>query len=401
MVKTAQLMFTGSQANLFRNAKKKFNVIPKGRRYGFTSSAMSWVLGAVLLHKYDLILWGDTINANIDRYVERMLLPKCHQLGVIPIWEKQRRAFRVRGSKTLVDFRGADRPENWEGFGYDVIILNEAGIILQDEYLWENAVKPMLIDNPHSRAIISGTPKGKIHKGKESIFYKLYENGKGNYTHNYYCNTVSTYDNPFLSKENIDLLIEDMPSNVVRQEIYGEFIDLGSNLVKREWIKYFEHVPANLTIIMGVDLAISQKETADSTAIVVTGRDSLNNYYVLDALSGKWTFSEQLMMIERLYQKWKPKEIRVEAVQYQSALIQELVRVGNMPAKGITPTKDKVTRSLPMLAKLERGYIYFNRHLGRELENELLSFPDNKHHDDLVDAMVYSIETDSQIRVRV
>ncbi len=403
MVKNAQMLFTASQYKLFydfKRAQAKFFIVPKGRRYGFTSAAMSYVLGAILQHKHEQILWGDTINANIDRYVERMLLPKCKELGLTPIWEKQRRQFRIKGSQTLVDFRGADRPENWEGFGYDLIILNEAGIILQDEYLWENAVKPMLIDNKHSRALISGTPKGKMHKGREAVFYQLYQIGRDEFRHHYWSKTVTTYDNPFLSTENIDLLIQDMPSSVRRQEIYGEFIDISNNLVKREWIDYFDVIPEKIEITMGVDLAISQRDTADSTAIVVTGKTPDGRYYVLDAVHGKWTFHEQAQMIDKLYKKWQPKVINIEKVQYQMALIQELIRTYHLPAKGVTPTRDKVTRALPMLAKLEQGYLKFHRSLDRDFEREVISFPDGQH-DDYVDALVYSIDTEKQIRARI
>ncbi len=403
MVKNAQVMFTASQYKLFQDFNKsraKFFIVPKGRRYGFTSAAMSYILGAVLQHKHDLILWGDTINANIDRYVDRMLIPKCRELGIQPIWEKQRRQFRVKGSNTIVDFRGADRPENWEGFGYDLVVLNEAGIILQDEYLWENAVKPMLIDNTRSRALISGTPKGKMHKGREAVFYRLFKHGQDEFMPHYYARTVTTYDNPMLSRENIDILTQDMPSNVIEQEINGKFIDISNNLVKREWVNYFDTIPPNLIITMGVDLAISQKETADSTAIVVSGKDNDGHYYVLDAAHGRWTFHEQAQMIEKLYHKWQPKQILIEQVQYQTALIQELVRTYHLPARGIVPKKDKVTRALPMLAKLEQGLIKFYKHLDREFENEVISFPDSKH-DDFVDALVYSIELENIIRVRV
>jgi hypothetical protein len=34
---------------------------------------------------------------------------------------------------SVIDFGSAERPENLEGFSYDFVVLNEAGIILKKE----------------------------------------------------------------------------------------------------------------------------------------------------------------------------------------------------------------------------------------------------------------------------
>ena len=54
------------------------------------------------------------------------------------------------------DFRSVDRPENIEGFGYDKAFLNEAGIILRDEYLWYNAIS----DGPSGPPELKPPPNG-------------------------------------------------------------------------------------------------------------------------------------------------------------------------------------------------------------------------------------------------
>ncbi|MDT3328840.1 hypothetical protein, partial [Campylobacter coli] len=75
---------------------------------------------------------------------------------------------------------------------------------------------------PKSRAIIGGVPKGK------NLFYELCkkELSDKNWKHFQF----SSYDNPFLKEEQIKELIEEVggeDSEVVKQEIYGEFIDSG------------------------------------------------------------------------------------------------------------------------------------------------------------------------------
>ena len=136
------------------------------------------------------------------------------------LWEWKVTEKLIRIGNTEIDFRSADTPENIEGFGYDLIILNEAGIILKDEYLWYNAIRPMLLDNSESQAIIGGVPKGR------NLFAKLIENGtsgRANWEHF----TATTYDNPLLLESDVDELIDELGGNqdVINQEIYGQIVD--------------------------------------------------------------------------------------------------------------------------------------------------------------------------------
>ncbi len=79
---------------------------------------------------------------------------------------------------SVCDFRSADKPENIEGFGYELIILNEAGIILKNRRLWEESIRPMILDYK-AKVIIGGTPKGKrVKKTNEThLFYELFQRG--------------------------------------------------------------------------------------------------------------------------------------------------------------------------------------------------------------------------------
>lgn len=215
----------------------KFIVITKGRRFGFTHGMMIFCF-MWMLEKKVQILWGDTINGNIDRYLQRYMLP---MLKTLPenswLWNAQKRELRVMNSTTLdprselasiMDFRSSDQPENWEGFGYSKIILNEAGIILKNSYLYKNAVLPMMLDFPDSQCIMGGVAKGRtIKNGEEHPFYTVAKKcTEGSKTHKRF--NFTSYDSAVASKEDIDQLIEELGGHnhpIVRQEIYGEFID--------------------------------------------------------------------------------------------------------------------------------------------------------------------------------
>ena len=205
--------------------KVRFKVVPKGRRVGGTKGAANACID-YLLQGESPILWGDTINSNIDRYFERYFFPELKENEVPFEYSKVDKQLKINGG--VIDFRSADRPENWEGFGYKLIILNEAGIILKNPYLYTNAVLPMLMDFKDSKLIAIGTPKGKYLKnGQKHPYYQLYENAmKG--VEGYESRTITSYNSPFLTKEIVKLLEEEiaaMSPKMVQQEIYGEFID--------------------------------------------------------------------------------------------------------------------------------------------------------------------------------
>lgn len=228
---------TPLQNKVLKNFTEKYNAVAKGRRWGITILLMIFCFRK-LIEKKTAILWGDTVHGNIDRYFQRYMLPLLIQMPP-GSWNfnAQRKELRIINSETsdyttdkasIMDFRSADTPETWEGFGYNFIVLNEAGIILKSTYLYKNAILPMLLDFPDSQLIAIGVPKGKtIKNGDEHPFYSICKNGiagKKGYSFQQY----SSYDSAVALKADIDNLVEELGGHnhpIVRQEIYGEFID--------------------------------------------------------------------------------------------------------------------------------------------------------------------------------
>lgn len=360
----------------------RYRIFPKGRRLGATQGAahafVEWMLeGRVLL-------WGDTIHANIDRYYERYFVPVLQRLPSYAwSWNQQKKLLRVGSG--YADFRSADNPQNWEGFGYDVVFLNEAGIILHDEYLYYNAVLPMMIDRPNSSLIAAGTPK--LMQGKGRLFAELWrrvERGEPGYVGKRY----TTYDNPWLKRADIDTLITEIAPAERAQEIYGEFVEAGGQRIKREWLKR-ARPPEGLECVMAVDLAISTKAGADYTAAVVMARDNAGNIYILDAQRIRGAFHDVIAFIKRMAEKWQPSVIGIEQVQYQAAVVQELQRSTSLPIQPLTPDKDKLTRFLPLELRYASGLVFHAPSLEAFYEDELLAFPAGAH-DDAVDAAAYA-----------
>lgn len=218
----------------FGHDDEKYIIVPKGRRPGATQGGIhafcQWALNGITPN-----LWVDTINGNIDRYVERFLLPLLHQIPQEHWnWNSQKKVCKIFNS--IIDFRSADAPESIEGFGYKKIMLNEAGIILKNNYLYNNTILPMLLDFEDSQLYAMGVPKG-IHKkdGNEHMFYKLAQRAgdtggeygdKSKARKGYYLRRVTSYDNPLLSPDDIDELLDEMDTEAQKdQEVFGLFVD--------------------------------------------------------------------------------------------------------------------------------------------------------------------------------
>ncbi len=216
--------YTKPQREIFlKHHPQRRIIVPKGRRFGATRGGAQAFMEN-LLDGNGPILWVDTIYANIDRYYDRYFLPILKQLpSRIWSWNGTKKILKI--ADQYMDFRSADKPDNIEGFGYRRMFLNEAGIILKDDDLYTKTLLPMLLDYPDSQLIAAGVPKGMYKKdGLKHKFYELYEEALKN-PDKYKLFQYSSYDNPTLTKEDIDELAIEVSPEEAAQEIYGQFVE--------------------------------------------------------------------------------------------------------------------------------------------------------------------------------
>jgi predicted phage terminase large subunit-like protein len=231
------------------------------------------------------------------------------------------------------------------------------------------------------------TPKGRNHWLHEYI-----ETG------NVEVHRSRTMDNPHLPQAYIDSLKSQYSSAFYAQEVLGEFVDMGGTRVKREWLRTGEPPTVFDRITMGVDLAISTKSDADYTAAVVVGTLA-GRTWILAAEHVRTGFHGVLNFITSLAEKWKPSIVAIESVQYQAAVVEELLRSTNLPIQAVRPDRDKITRFLPLEARYEQGLVYHAPGL-IAYTDEVLSFPAGAH-DDLVDAAAYAYNAQQGTIARV
>jgi len=212
--------------------------------------------------------------------------------------------------------------------------------------------------------------------------------------------TATTHDNTHLAPDYITTLESQFTSDYARQELFGEDIDVVGPVMNLSWIKREGAFVRSdgWTITIGVDLAISSKTSSDFRANVVTAHNStLGDYKIVDITHGRWSFHEHVREVMRLIDKWNPMCVAVEDVAYQHVMIQELRRVTKIHINSYHPgTRDKLTRFQPWAAKYEQGLISHCGILPEELDLELEVFPSSRYHDDLIDAMVISLDAHTQ-----
>lgn len=138
------------------------------------------------------------------------------------------------------------------------------------------------------------------------------------------------------------------------------------------------------------DPAASTKTTADYFVLGTWAQTPNNDLVLLDILRTRLEGPDQVNLFKQQYARWKPAFQAVESAGVGKTLYQMLVREG-LPVKELKADTDKLTRALPAAARMEAGTIYFLQGASwlHEVEEELLSFP-NGAHDDQVDVLSYA-----------
>jgi predicted phage terminase large subunit-like protein len=271
---------------------------------------------------------------------------------------------------------------NIRGNNFHYVVLDEAAFMTNLKTEWQNAIRPTLIDFAGEALFIS-SPNGF------NDFYDLFEN----YNHDQEWNSVQmpSHKNPYIPPNELKLVKESLPTDAYEREILAQFNDVTATIFKRDWIKYIdnEDLPKDLTISMGVDLAISQKSTGDNTAICVMGySNETNNYYILAIHRSKITFLQIIQKIIEMADIYRPSVIPIESVAFQRIVTDTLLDSTSLPVVGIHPSTDKVSRSLPLATRFEKGQVYVlnSPAIDSDFVKELLAFPSKHVHDDCVDA---------------
>lgn len=301
-------------------------------------------------------------------------LSNAYYPTLIERFTRSEMALRLTNGTTIL-FRSADEPDRLRGPNLGWFWLDEAA--LMDAETWLIMIG-RLREGP-GRAWVTSTPRGK------NWLYETFQRG-GDYA------TIrsSTRDNPFLPPAFLQSLEASYPSEWLRQEVEGEFIDPAGALFRREWFTVVPRAPEGLRWWRYWDLAASTKTSADYTASAAVALGADGVLYIRDMVRGRWEWPDARRVMVQTMQAEPNTLHAIEEAMHGLAALQDLRRdpqVAGTTLRGIKVDKDKLTRALPWAARAEAGKVALVR--GDWIAgflDEVVQFP-NALHDDQVDTV--------------
>lgn len=192
--------------------------------------------------------------------------------------------------------------------------------------------------------------------------------------------------------------------------------------IHREWIQYYDTIPLREIIIdpytthtevrIGIDLAISQRDSADYTAMVLgllfEVKEGYRIYILPKIINKRMSFPETVEMCKTLDKSYSENGQRptlvIEDVAYQKALPQQLENEGFWNVKTTRPgNQDKRSRLVLTANLIKTGKVLFPRRGAEQLIQQIVHFGVEKH-DDLADAfsnLVHSAIEDPPYTARI
>lgn len=363
---------------------QRFNVARMGRRFGKTALGIKFLFDLAprgICAGYRTGWFAATGKIMEDAWLE--VKDAFAEITVAKNETMKRLSFLNRST---LEFWSLESESVARSRHYGAIVIDEAAHAEKLETQWPRQIRPTLVQD-QGAALFASTPNGN------NFFKKLDERSltRANWASFH----APSWDNPYLDPDEIEDARLDCSLLEFRQEYAAEYVNFAGILIRPEYIQSGRPTD-DLAIVLGVDLAISTKTSADYAAIVAMSRHPVYGYiFVRGAVRFRKSFNEILKQIVIAAERWKPALIVVEDVQFQAAVVQELVRTTTLPVIGYTPAakdklgkKDKLTRFLPVVARYEQMLVFHDRSLPAEFVDEITSFTGSQTgHDDFVDAM--------------
>lgn len=326
-----------SQQIVFRNSRAKRKVVCAGRRGGKTTGMVIVAIEALLSGRRVLeaaptadqteafwkgcclaltepIAAGVVRKNETERSLELLSVPLATNTPSNP---NLMQALKVDVIPRLPRIRckTAHDADSLRGDYADLLILDEFSIMKADA--WTEVGAPMLLDN-NGDAVFIFTPKSLNHA------HALYQRAVSDQTGRWRAFHFTSHDNPYLSKEALAEITQDMTESDYQQEILAQFLQ-GEGAVFRN-IDACLHAPfvsrlgldrnaafqarpddhARHWTVMGVDWGRKH----DSTAVCVFCR-TCSMEVALDRFTKiEWAFQRD--RVQALYERWKVQDGLVE-----------------------------------------------------------------------------------------
>ena len=294
-----------------------------------------------------------------------------------------------------ISLKGADRPETMRGVSLKFLVMDEYADMKPE--VFEQILRPALADQK-GNALFIGTPMGRNH------FYELYQYAELDDDPTYKAWHFTSYDNPLLDEDEINVAKKSMSSYAFRQEFMASFEARGSEMFKEDWVKFGE-TPEYGDYYIAIDLAgfeeVNKQRTKnsklDETAIAVVKVNDNGHWHVENIVHGRWELSETARKIFEVVRDYRPVGIGIEKGIARQAVMSPLTDM--MKRYGMFFRVDELTHGnkkktdrvmWALQGRFENGFITLSKgEWNSRFLDQLFQFPDPLTHDDLVDALAY------------
>jgi predicted phage terminase large subunit-like protein len=373
-------------------SKTRFKVVAAGRRTG-KSRLAAWLLivNALQSGKGNVFYVAPTQGQARD-IIWQTLLELAHPV-VKSSHINNLQITLINGA--TISLKGADRPETMRGVSLKFLVMDEYADMKPS--VWEQILRPALADQK-GEALFIGTPMGRNH------FYDLYKYADLGEDETFQGWHFTSYDNPLLDPEEINLAKSSMSSYAFRQEFMASFEAMGSEIFKEEWVSFQEEPPKLGEYYIAIDMAgfeevgkaRTKNKRLDNTAITVVKANE-DGWYVEDIIFGRWTFEESANKIFNAVAKYQPLSVGIEKGISRQAIMSPLTDMMKKRGKffrivelthGNRKKTDRIVAALQ--GRFEHGTIKLAEgDWNAEFLDELFQFPNPLVHDDLIDSLAY------------
>lgn len=344
--------------------ERQYVTIRAGRGSGKTYGAFLWILQELLMGKGGG-LWVDTLQGNLDTYIDQYVRD-----GILKnIWKvmkynrEKHRLFFPNGS--FLQLVSGERPENAEGFRYERTILNEAGLILKNDYLWNNSIEPMTHPvGRENKTRLVGTPKGK------NLFWELCMLDDEDWGHYHF----TAEQSPNSSGLDLDKLRSRVPTQVFKQEYMAEFVEDGGEVFRS--VRDCIGDGNDTNDVMSIDLG----KHHDFTVVMVGDSNGVVNY--IDRFNKlDWGFQKQ--RIEDIWLRFGRPRIIIDSTGVGDSVYDDLAKIGAsiIPFKFSLGSKTQIIQNLSVA-----------------IDNREITFPANDTLISELESFAYEVSPSGNIR---
>ncbi len=300
------------------------------------------------------------------------------------------------GTEQRIKAKTAWNADSFRGDYADEMIFDEYQLMNED--IWDKVGAPMLLDN-NGDAIFIYTPPSlhsrsvsKAHdKQHAAKMFRLFQEKEKKHPGRYQTFHFTSHDNPYISKEALAEITNDMMALSYRMEIMAEDVDEApGGLWTRKIIENarVRGITSLDRIVVAVDP--SATSTGDDAGIIVAGRYGDEGYVLADETIQGSPLTWANAVVDA-YNQYVADRIVAES-NNGGEMVELVIRQvdPNVPVTLVTASRDKHTRAEPIAALYEQGRIH---HVGNfnELEDEMCLWVPGDPSPNRMDALVWAL----------